>query len=69
MLEVKIVQLPGAMRVVHVDAGTTVGAALRLAEVSATGKTIKVDGREANADTQITGNATVVLTAKITGNR
>jgi hypothetical protein len=70
MINVKVVQIPGQTREVNLNPGQTVGDAIRLAEISVgTGSLIKVNGANASTSTVLNENTTVLITAKITGNR
>lgn len=70
MITVKVVQLPGQIREVALEPGATVRAALTAAGISSTsGKVLKVNGADATESTVLSADATVMVTAKITGNR
>ena len=65
---VKVGKLPGAISEIALNGDRTVRAALTAAELSPTGYQIRVNGSDADLDTELTANSSVFLVKKIKGN-
>lgn len=65
---VKVGVVPGRLAEVLLEEGTTVGEAIALADLSASGYDIRVDGVPTDVDTQVGSAKVIVLSKKIKGN-
>lgn len=68
-LTVKVGVIPGAINEYVLEAGSTVGQALELANLTATGYDVRLDGNTVSVDTTIPSDAKLIILAKqIKGN-
>jgi sulfur carrier protein ThiS len=68
-ITVKVANVPGSIQEVALQTGATVADALRTAGINASGKVIKVGGRDASTTDTLSNGSTVLVSAKITGNQ
>lgn len=66
---VKVGIMPGKINEFAVNDGTTIGELLGLAELNASGHTIRYNGVDATVDTPVTQDGTVLLVKQIKGNK
>ena len=68
-ITVQITKVPGAMKTISLEAGSTVEDALTIAELEvATGYEIRVDDEIVSRDTELEDGNVVVITKMIKGN-
>lgn len=65
----RVGKMPGRIQEVVVETGASVGEVLELAELSADGYEVKVDGKVATLNTQVTESTNLIILAqKVKGN-
>lgn len=68
-INVQVAKMPGAMKTLVLEQGSTVADALRVAEIEVTaGYEVRVDNDKAEMDTVLNNNAVVIVTKMIKGN-
>ena len=67
--EVKVVKMPGVMKDIFVEHGTTVEQVLELADMSSEGHSIKINGIDSDLNATVEDGDRVVLSKMIKGNR
>lgn len=68
-INVQIAKMPGAMKTLVLEEGSTVADALRVAEIEMTsGYEVRVDNDKAEMNTVLNNNAVVIVTKMIKGN-
>lgn len=68
-INVQVAKMPGAMKTIVLEQGSTVADALRIAEIEvAAGYEVRVDNDKAEMTTVLNNNAVVIVTKMIKGN-
>lgn len=68
-INVQVAKMPGAMKTLVLEQGSTVADALRVAEIEVSaGYEVRVDNDKAEMDTVLNNNAVVIVTKMIKGN-
>jgi prophage tail gpP-like protein len=69
MITVKVMQIPGTIREVALEDGSTVADALAAAEMAVSaGYTLKVDGNETSNDTVLSDGQNITINTSAKGN-
>ena len=68
-INIQVAKMPGAMKTLVLEQGSTVADALRVAEIEVTAVyEVRVDNDKAEMDTVLNNNAVVIVTKMIKGN-
>ena len=69
-IEVKVMEIPGAIVNVALESGATVADALQAAKMTlASGRSLKVNGIDGTHETVLTDNSTIAMSVNAKGNK